>query len=304
MYDVIIIGAGPAGMAAGIYAARRKLKTLILSRDCGGQMALSGGVENYMGFSLISGADLAQKFREHLESIKEDLELLEGKEIVNLEKNITVFAAQDKTGALYYGKTAIICSGRTPRHLGVPGEKEFLGKGVSVCAICDGPLYKNKDVAVIGGGNSAMGALYSLSKAARRVYSINLGKELAGDEALKAKVESTPNITFFSQAQSREILGKKSVIGVKIIDAKNQEKLLPVSGVFVEIGWEPNTVFDRLTEKNSKGEIKVDQNMQTSVAGLFAAGDVNDAWGEQIIIACGEGAKAALAAGRYLGQAK
>lgn len=304
MYDVIIIGGGPAGMTAGIYAARKKLKTLILTKDLGGQMAFSGAVENYSGFSLVEGPTLVLKFRQHLESVKEDLEIKEAKEVIGIEKNITSFQVQDRSGELYYAKSLIIASGRIPKRLDVPGEEKFYGRGVTVCATCDAPLYKNKNVAVIGGGNSAMDALLSLAKVANRIYSINLLPELVGDEILKNRVLRQPNITFFSLAKTLAILGKEFVDGVKILDRNQQEQTLSVAGVFVEIGYIPSTDFDHLTKKNDQGEIMVDQNLQTSVPGIFAAGDVNDAWGEQMIIAAGEGAKAAMAVANYLNRLK
>jgi alkyl hydroperoxide reductase subunit F len=300
MYDVIIIGAGPAGMTAGIYTARKKLKTLILAKEVGGQMVWSSDVENYTGFSMISGGDLTNKFREHLDTIKEDLELKDGFEVTNIEKNITSFEVETKQGQNFFAKTIIIASGKSPRHLGIPGEEKFFGRGVAVCATCDAPLYKNKDVAVVGGGNSAMDALLALSKVARRVYSVNMNDGLFGDEVLKNKITTSSNITFYSNAKTLEIIGEQFVSGIKIQKLGEESLVLPVNGVFVEIGYVPSNDFDNLTHKNDKGEITVDGNLQTSVPGIFAAGDINDAWGEQIIIAAGEGAKAAIAASDYL----
>ncbi len=300
MHDVIIIGAGPAGMTAGIYTARKKLKTLILAEDVGGQMVYSSDVENYTGFSMISGADLSLKFREHLASIPEDLELREGVAVAGLEKHVTTFVVHDRQGNPHYSKAVIICSGRKPKKLGIPGEERLFGKGLAVCAACDAPLYKNKDVAVIGGGNSAMDALLTLSRLARRVYSVNNMAALVGDEILKAKVIGNPAITFFPSSTAAEIVGAKTVEGIKVRDHRRRQQYLPVSGVFVEIGWEPNVAFDNLSQKNRFNEIMVDGNLQTNISGLFAAGDCNDSKGEQIVIAAGEGAKAALAAADFL----
>lgn len=300
MYDVIIIGAGPAGMTAGIYTARKKLKTLILAKEVGGQMVWSSDVENYTGFSMISGGDLTNKFREHLDTIKEDLELKDGFEVTNIEKNITSFEVETKQGQNFFAKTIIIASGKSPRHLGIPGEEKFFGRGVAVCATCDAPLYKNKDVAVVGGGNSAMDAILALSKVARRVYSINMNDGLVGDEVLRNKITNSGNVSFFSQTKTLEIMGEQFVAGIKIQKFGHDAETLVVNGVFVEIGYVPSNDFDNLTHKNDKGEITVDGNLQTSVPGIFAAGDINDAWGEQIIIAAGEGAKAAIAVSDYL----
>lgn len=304
MYDVIVVGAGPAGMTAGMYAARKKLKTLILAKQIGGQMVWSSAVENYTGFSMISGAELTLKFQEQIQHLSPDLEVQEGVEVVNIEKNVTIFTVETKASGPFYAKAVIIASGKEPRHLGIPGEDTFFGRGVAVCATCDAPLYKNKDVAVVGGGNSALDALLALSKVARRVYSVNVNERLTGDEVLRGKVESSPNITFLSKAHTTEVVGERAVTGLRVQKAGGEVEVLPVSGVFVEIGYTPSNAFDQLTEKNERGEIKVDGNLQSSVPGLFAAGDINDAWGEQIIIAAGEGAKAALAVNNYLNQLK
>ncbi len=304
MYDAIIIGGGPAGMTAAIYTARKKLKTLLLTKQLGGQMVWSSDVENYTGFSMISGADLTLKFHEHLNQITEDLEVKEGVTVQSIERNVTLFQVTDSAEQEYFTRSVIIASGKEPRHLGIPGEEKFFGRGVAVCATCDAPLYKNKDVVVVGGGNSAMDALLALSKVARRIYNVNVNDRLGGDEVLRAKVESSPNITFYNNAKVLEVVGESRVAGLRILKADRTEETLSVSGVFVEIGYEPSLGFDRLTDKNEKGEIKVDQNLQTSVPGIFAAGDINDAWGEQIIIAAGEGAKAAMAVSNYLNGVK
>ncbi len=291
-------------MTAGIYTARKKLRTLLLTKQLGGQMIWSSDVENYTGFSMISGADLALKFEEHIKTLAEDLEVKEGVEVVGLEKNVTSFTVTDSKGEDYFGKTVVIASGKNPKHLGIPGEKEFFGRGVAVCATCDAPLYKGKDVAVIGGGNSALDALLALSRVARTVYCINVNSKLQGEEILKRKVESSPNVKFFSSAKTLEIIGQKAVSGIKIQKADGKVEELNVSGVFTEIGYEPSNSFDNLTDKNASGEIKVDANLQTSVPGIFAAGDINDSSGEQIIIAAGEGAKAAISVGDYLNKFK
>lgn len=300
MYDCIIIGAGPAGLTAGIYAARKKLKTLILTKEVGGQMAWSSDVENYSGFSLVTGADLTQKFLEQAKALSEDLEITEAVEVVHIDKNITSFVIEDKTGKIYYGKTVIIATGKKPRMLGIPGEKEFLGKGVALCATCDAPLYKKKQVVVIGGGNSALDAVWSLSKIAQSVTVVNSLNKLTADPSLVQKVTSLPHIKFLNNTTAQKIVGKGVVMGVEVTGQGGEIQILPAAGVFIEIGWEPNTDFETLSQKNAKGEILVDQNLQTNISGLFAAGDVNDAWGEQIVIAAGEGAKAAMAMANYL----
>lgn len=304
MYDVIIIGAGPAGMTAAIYTARKKLNTLVLAKEAGGQMVWSSDVENYTGFSMITGADLTLKFEEHLSTLKEDLEVKLGVEVVSIEKNITSFEVGDKQGNQYFGKTVIIASGKNPRHLNIPGETEFFGHGVATCATCDAPLYKGKDVAVVGGGNSALDAVLALSKVAKTVAVVNINQTLSGETIVKEKVEHSGNVKIYNNTKALAILGDKSVTGLEIQQFGKDKETLPVTGVFVEIGYEPSIAFDQLTKKNEKNEIVVDGNLQTSVPGIFAAGDINDAWGEQIIIAAGEGAKAAMAVSDYLNRLK
>ncbi len=304
MYDCIIIGAGPAGMTAAIYTARKKYKTLLIAKDMGGQMVWSSDVENYTGFSMISGADLTLKFEEHLETLKDEIDIKYGLEVINLEKTITGFSVTDSNGATFYGKSVIVASGKQPRKLGIPGEDKFYGKGVAVCATCDAPLYKGRNVAVVGGGNSAMDAVLALSKVAAQVYVININDSLVGDEVLLEKINNAINVKVFQTTKTLEIIGDERVEHIKIETLGKEETILPVSGVFVEIGYVPSHAFDSLTDKNHVGEIKVDQNLETTVKGIFAAGDINDAWGEQIIIAAGEGAKAAMAVANYLNQQK
>lgn len=304
MYDVIIIGAGPAGMSAAVYTARRKLKTLVLAKDAGGQMVYSADVENYTGFTMITGADLTLKFQEHMASLKDDLEVQIGVEVAKLDKNITSFTVEDTKGNVYYGKTVIIASGKSPRHLGVPGEKELFGKGVAICATCDGPLYREKNVAVVGGGNSAMDAICALSKVAKQVYVINMTDDYTGEAIVREKIMHLPNVKPYHSTKITKISGKDRVDGITIQQLGKPDEDLAVDGVFTEIGYEPSVSFADLVEKNEHNEIKVDKDLQTSVPGIFAAGDINDAWGEQIIIAAGEGAKAAMAVSNYFTKLK
>lgn len=304
MYDCIIIGAGPAGMTAGIYTARRKMKTLIISKTIGGQMVWSADVENYTGFTMISGADLTLRFQEHMAALKDDLEVKIGEEVASIEKNITTITVTTKTGDVYYGKTVIIASGKDPRHLGVPGEKDFFGKGVAVCATCDAPLYKDKIVAVVGGGNSSMDSICALSKVAKQVFVLNINDDFTGEALVKDRILSLQNVRVYHQTKVTKIVGTKNVTGVGILQFGKKEEVLKVDGVFIEVGYEPNNAFATELAVDEQGLIKVDRNLQTSVPGIFAAGDINDAWGEQIIIAAGEGAKAAMAVGDYLGKVK
>ncbi|TSC86296.1 MAG: Glutaredoxin [Microgenomates group bacterium Gr01-1014_7] len=302
IFDTIIIGSGPAGITAAIYAVRKNLKVLILSKDIGGQAALSGDIENYPGFSLITGADLAKKFKEELAFFEgEGLWLKEGVEVTDLSGADPKFVVKTADGVEYLGKTVIIASGRIPKMLGIQGEKELLGKGVAICATCDAPFYKDKDVAVVGGGNSALDAAFSLLKVARSVTIINNTDTLRGDEILLKNVTQSPKVKILNNHEALEILGDQAVGGIKIKDKQSgEEQVLPVSGVFIEIGWTPSTYFDKLTNKNEKGEIEVDTYGATSVPGIYAAGDVNDQWGEQIVIAAGEGSKTALRVAEHI----
>ncbi len=300
IFDVIIIGAGPAGISAAIYAVRKNLKVLVLTKDIGGQAALSGDIENYPGFSLISGADLAKQFRIELVNFEnKGLWLKEGVEVVSLEGADPDFITTTSDNKSYHGKTVIIASGRNPKMLDIPGAKQLLGKGVATCATCDAPFYKDKDVAVIGGGNSALDAAYSLEKVAREVTLINNTESLAGDEILLKNVTTSPKVKVLNNCEALEILGDKAVGGIKIKD-QGKEEVIPVSGIFIEIGWTPSTSFDRLTNKNDSGEIEVDEYGATSVPGIYACGDVNNIWGEQIVIAAGEGSKTALRVAEHL----
>ncbi len=302
IYDVMIIGGGPAGIAASVYAVRKNLKVLLVSKNIGGQAALSGDIENYPGFSLITGADLATKFQEEIKKFENNgIWVKIGEEVVTLSGHDPDFMITTAQGNEYHGKTVIIASGRIPRMLNVPGEKEFLGKGVATCATCDAPLFKGKDVAVVGGGNSALDAAFSLLKIARSVSIINLTPDLKGDEVLLRNVKGSPIVKILNVHQVLEIQGDQFVTGIKIQDINSkEEQIIPVSGVFIEIGWTPSTGFDQLSHKNSIGEIMVDEFGESSVPGLYSAGDVNDLWGEQIVIAAGEGAKVALKVAEHL----
>lgn len=303
MYDVVIIGAGPAGISAAIYAVRKYLNTLVLTKILGGQAAISGDIENYLGYSLVTGPELAQKFRQHLEEFKEGCSLIEGIEVVNLKKDSekNLFEVVTSNGKTYFGRAVIIASGKEPRLLGVPGEREFLGRGVSTCATCDAPLFRGKNVAVVGGGNSAMDAAYTLIKIAQKIYIINTNLELKGDDILKKQVMEADNVDHIGNAKTTKILGNGKVSGLEYQDAKNGEvKQISVDGVFIEIGYSPSVAFDKLTQKDQWNQIKVSDDLETGIGGLFAAGDVNNLWGEQIVIAAGEGAKAALKVAEYL----
>ncbi len=302
IFDTVVVGGGPAGISAAIYAVRKNLKVALITKNIGGQAALSGDIENLIGYSLISGVELASKFRDEVERFKDDgLLVKEGEEVVEISGADPDFVIKTASGGEYHGKTVIIASGRVPRMMNVPGEKQLLGRGVATCATCDAPLFKGKDVAVIGGGNSALDAAFALLKVANSVTIINLTEEVKGDSILMQNVKSSPKVKILNKHQVIEFQGEQSLTAVRIEDLETKgQQVLPVMGAFIEIGWTPSTFFDKVTQKNKVGEIMVDEYGQTIVPGIFAAGDVNDLWGEQIIIAAGEGAKTALRVAEHI----
>ncbi|MCG2708192.1 MAG: FAD-dependent oxidoreductase [Candidatus Omnitrophica bacterium] len=300
IYDLIIIGAGPAGITASVYAARKKLDFLVISLDIGGQTAWSGDIENYTGYQFISGPELTQKFEEHMR--KYGIALKENEEVLGFKKTNEIFLVKTNK-ADYQAYSLIIASGKKSRELGVPGEKEFKNHGLTYCATCDGPLFAGKVVAVIGGGNSALDAALQLMKIAKQTYIINNTDRLTGDAVMLQKIQEAGNVTILNNHQVSAVLGDKFVRAIKI-KHKDQEKELAVEGVFVEIGLIPNSGFLKDIEKNSRNEININLDNQTNIPGIFAAGDVTNVLEKQIIIAAGEGAKAALSAFRYLSQKK
>lgn len=300
MYDLIIIGAGPAGITAAVYAARKKLNLLVITKDIGGQAALSGDIENYTGYQFITGPELAAKFEEHMR--KYSIALRENEEAQEIKKTGDKILVKSNK-AEYESIALIIASGKKSRELNVPGEKEFKNKGLTYCATCDGPLFSGKDVAVIGGANSALDAALQLIKIVKCIYLINITSSLGGDAIMREKVEKNNLVTILNKAQVTEIVGDKMVTGIRI-KKETGEELLRVQGIFVEIGLIPNSEFGKELEKNELGEIKVNSRNETNIPGIFAAGDVTDVAEKQIIIAAGEGSKAALSAFRYLSQLK
>lgn len=303
MVDCIIIGGGPAGMTAGVYMARKKLKTLILTRDIGGQTAWSSDIENYLGFSMIKGVDLVEKFEHHLEKYSDVLELrLVNSGVTKIEKHekhFTVITGDNKSTNT---KTVIIAGGKVPKPLGVKGEKEYLNRGVTYCAWCDGPLFADKDVAIIGGGNSALDAALNISKIVKSIVIVNITKELTGDAVMVEKVKTATNIRIVNNTEVAEITGDKFVSAISIREVgKKQAHSLDVAGVFIEAGSLPATDYLKgLVKLNRGGEIIINSENMTSVEGLFAAGDITDIPEKQIIVAAGEGAKAAICASKYI----
>lgn len=300
IYDLVIIGAGPAGITAAVYAARKKMDSLVVTKDIGGQASLSGDIQNYTGYQFITGPELAIKFEEHMRKFNFDIkENEEVKELISEKGAFLVKTDKDN----YQAKTVIVASGKRSRELGVTGEREFRNKGLTYCATCDGPLFAERDVAVIGGGNSALDAVLQLTKIANKIYVINITDNLTGDGIMQEKIRVDNKVSIFNNSRVKEILGDSFVQAIKIEEDK-EEKVLDVQGIFVEIGLIPNSDFAPSLEKNERKEIIVSQQNETNIPGIFAAGDVTNVPEKQIIIAAGEGAKAVLSTFRYLSTRK
>ena len=301
IYDLIIVGGGPAGITAGIYAARQKINTLLITKAFGGQIArIAVKVENYPGLEEISGLELIQKFEKHLRKQKIDIK---NDEVMGIKKIGNIFTIKTKNKNKFEAKAMIIASGGDPRPLEIKGEKEFIGRGVSYCCLCEGPLFSDKTVAVIGGGNAGFEAALFLNNYAKKIYILETGSEVKAFAENQEKAKKTGKVEIITDAVLKEIGGKDFVDTITYQDKKTGEiKNLAVEGIFVEIGSQPATSFVKdLVDFNERDEIKVDyETFQTKTPGLFAAGDVNLGKYKQIITACGEGTKAALAAYDYL----
>jgi alkyl hydroperoxide reductase subunit F len=306
LYDLIIIGGGPAGMTAAVYAARKRLATLLVTRDLGGQTLWTSEIENYMGYQYITGEELAVKFEEQVKQFPIALEVGDGVQTLSAEgqarPSARQFSVTTDSGKHFRARTVIIASGKRSRTLNVPGEQRLTGRGVSYCATCDAPLFAGRDVAVIGGGNSALTAVADLIVIAGEIYVANYAYDWQADRVLLERAERSGKMTSFLGHQVVEITGQEQVDGIVIRPRDDGEaKALVVQGVFVEIGLAPNSEFAQgLVQLNRVGEVIVDCKGQTNIPGVFAAGDVTTVPEKQIIIAAGEGAKAALKAYEYL----
>jgi alkyl hydroperoxide reductase subunit F len=296
--DVLIVGAGPAGMTAAVYCARKRLKTAIVTRDLGGQVAWTLGIENYMGYQYITGKELTAKFEEQVRQFPVPIVMDDVVDIRPDDEKFVIKTAGERT---IVARTVIVASGKKPRELGVPNERRLIGRGLSYCATCDGPLFSNMDVAVAGGANSAIQAAIEMSEVASKVYIVSRNPWRA-DAIVAERAEKARNLEKRVGYEILEIIGKDKVEGLRIRDkGTGEEETLAVRGVFVEIGLVPNTEFLKdLVELNESGEIVVDCQCRTRVPGLFAAGDVTMVHEKQIVVAAGEGAKAALSAHEFL----
>ncbi len=296
MYDLIIIGGGPAGVAAGIYAARKRLKTVLITEDIGGQSVVSEGIENWIGSPTIHGQELAKSFRTHLDAVKSDIVTLTlGERVVSLGKTEEGFSAKTKTGKEFNAKAVLIASGAGRRKLDVPGAERFENKGVTYCASCDGPLFSGQEVAVIGGGNAGFETVLQLLAYAKSVTLIHRHATFKADPITVEKARAHPNMHIIANAEPTEVIGEQFVTGLKYKDKDSGEiQELAVSGLFVEAGVVPNTNFvEELVELDAVKRVKTDpRNQRTSVEGIWAAGDATDELYHQNNIAAGDGVKA------------
>lgn len=298
-YDVIIIGGGPAGLNAALYAARKEIRAVVITTDFGGQILLTSEIENYLGFPSITGFELAEKMESHARQYPVDFEIAQV-ETLTREADGSFHVHLDD-GQDMSGRACIVTAGKRSRTLDIPGEAAFTGRGVSYCATCDGPFYKNKIVAVVGGGDSAVQAAIELAGICPKVYLL-VRSRIRAQEILVKRMQEHDNIEVLTGCVPERIEGEKRVQTLAVrYTATGETGSLAVDGCFVEAGGIPNNGFlPAEVEQNPRGEIVTDKAGRTNVPGLFAAGDVTDGPYKQVIIAAGEGAAAALSAHEYL----
>lgn len=298
-YEILIIGGGPAGITAGIFSARQKLNTLLITKQFGGQMAKKTvDVENYPGFPRISGLDLIKKFEEHLKGIEVKVER---DNVIGVKKAKDIFLVLTESKKEFKAKAIIIASGADARTLNVSGEKKYIGKGISYCPMCDGPLFRNKKVAVVGGGNAGFETAVWLSKYTKEVLILERGLKPEADTVNQEIAKRIKKIKVITGVEIKEIKGNNFADSI-VYKKNNKEEVLKIDGIFIEIGYDPASSFVKnLVDLNKEGEIKVNPDTgETKTKGLFAAGDVDKGKCKQIVVACGEAAVAATSAYKYL----
>ena len=295
MKQLAIIGGGPAGISASIYAARKKMDFVLITKEVGGQVIKAGNIENYLGYAMVDGIILAEKMIEHMRKLEVEPIL---DEVVDVERLSEGFEVRTASGQSFKTKTVLFCTGAEHRRLNVPGEREYTGKGISYCYTCDAPFFKDKKVAVVGGGNSGFEAAEQLLNYASAIYLLEISDHFGADEVLKEKVLGSEKV--IPLLRHKVVSAEGDGVFLKGIVVEDLEKgktyQLDVEGLFVEIGLEPNT---KLAQKlgvllNNRGEIIIDCNNRTSERGIYAAGDCTNIFAKQIITAAGEGAKALL----------
>lgn len=300
VFDVLVVGGGPAGNSAAIYAARKGIKTGLLAETFGGQVMETVGIENMIGTPYTEGPKLMAQVEEHAKQYP--IDIMKAQRAKSIKKN-DLIEVELENGAILKSKTVILSVGAKWRNINVPGENEFRNKGVTYCPHCDGPLFTGKDVAVIGGGNSGIEAAIDLAGLAKHVYVLEFLPELKADQVLQDRLENLPNVTVLTNVATKEIIGDEEVTGLVYVERESQaEKTISLQGVFVQIGLVPNTewLLDSEVVLNDRREIIVDKHGATNVPGIFAAGDCTDSAYKQIIISMGAGATAALGAFDYL----
>jgi thioredoxin reductase (NADPH) len=300
LHSVLVLGAGPAGLSAALYAARADLDPLVLTgMELGGQVSLTHIVENYPGFpDGVGGPEMTELFQKHAERFGAQLVYDSAIEVDLSERPFRVKGYSDE----YLSETLIIATGASPRHLKVPGEKEFTGKGVSYCATCDGYFFRDKNVIVVGGGDSALEEGTFLTRYANQVTVVHRRDELRAGPILEARAKENPKIDFIWNTEVKEILGNGSVEGVRLVNKESgEEKEKPIDGVFIFIGHLPNSeIFKGQLEMDDRGYLITDRHYHTNVPGVFAAGEIADPHFRQVITSAGMGAAAAMEAGRFL----
>lgn len=299
IYDIIIIGGGPAALTSAVFAIRKGFNIALITKDIGGQINKTSQIENYMGYMHIEGLDLISKFEEQVKQFDISFSLSNYvTEIIPNKIKTVILSNQEK----YKSHSIIIATGQSEKKLNVNGEEKFLGKGVAYCATCDAPFYKNKNVIIVGGGNSGLEAALDLCKIAKNVSIIHNTSNLSGDSILIEKVKTLNNISIIYNSSIKEIKGDMYVKSIDIINLNtNKTTNILTDGVFIEIGYKPNSKFIKnIINLNSKQEINIDCLCNTNIPGIFAAGDVTSIPYKQVIIAASEGAKATLTATKYL----
>lgn len=296
LFDVVVVGGGPAGAASAIYTARKGLKTAVIADRIGGQMQETKGIENFLSVPYTEGPQLSAKLAEHMSQY--DIQVFEHRRVASVEKG-DIKLLKLSSGESLQAKSLIVATGAKWRELGIPGEKEYIGRGVAFCPHCDGPYYKGKKVAVVGGGNSGVEAAIDLAGIVESVVLIEFMPELKADQVLVKKLESLPNVSVIKNAKTREVVGDGNKVTALEYENRTDGKVtqLKLDGIFVQIGLTPNSAFMKdAVEMNRFGEILVDAKCKTSEKGIYAAGDVTNVPYKQIVIAMGEGAKAGLSA--------
>ena len=302
LYDLAIVGGGPAGVAAGVYAARKKLKTVLITDNFGGQSLVSADVQNWIGTRSISGFDLARQLEDHLRA-QEDIEVIDGDIVAKIEKSASGFKLTTRGDKAIETRSVLVATGSRYRKLNIPGESEFEGKGVSNCSTCDAPVFKGKDVAVVGGGNAGLEAVLDLLPYAKNIYIFETTNSLKGDQITQDKIKADSKAKVILNAEAEEIIGGNTVEKLRYRDKTSGiSKKVMVQGVFVKIGLVPSSDIDKgLVRLNGGGEIIVDHKTQeTSSEGIWAAGDVSDVLYKQNNVSAGDAIKAVLNIYEYL----